>query len=412
MKEIRPSRIGTPGKSEDIVETADVIVIGGGVIGGACAYNLARAGARVTLLEKSEIASGASGGSAGGVRQQNRAPAELPLAMAANPIWKTLEQELEADLEYRRGGHLTLVEHEEQVPVLEASVERQRGRGLDLRMVRGRELRDLVPAAGPQIIAGSYSPQDGFANPMLVTKAFPAAARRFGARICTRTEVTAIRREGNRVVGVDSSRGPIASHWVINAAGAWSPILSSALDIDLPIRPVALQMMVTERAPQMLRPVLGCLGRGLSLKQMPQGQFVIGGGWPGIPDLAADRGWPKIGSPNGSASQVTAVLPATSGLLVLRVWNSLEAKTIDDLPVLGAVDGLEGYLLATGFSGHGFALAPSVGAVLTEFITMGKTSVSLDQLNLRRFAGYDPEKIKAFQAPVPGEGVGTGTLIA
>jgi len=132
----------------------------------------------------------------------------------------------------------------------------------------------------------------------------------------------------------------------------------------------------------------------------------------GIPDMAANRGWPKVGSPNGSASQVTAVLPATSGLLVLRVWNSLEAKTIDDLPVLGVVDGLEGYLLATGFSGHGFALAPSVGRVLTELITTGKTSLSLDQLNLRRFAGYDPEKIKAFQAPAPGEGVGTGVLIA
>jgi sarcosine oxidase subunit beta len=137
------------------VESADVIVIGGGVIGGACAYNLARAGVRVTLLEKSEIASGASGGSAGGVRQQNRDPAELPLAMVANPIWKTLEQELGADLEYRRGGHLNLAEHEEQVPVLEASVERQRARGLDIRMIRGRELRELVPAAGPQIIAGS-----------------------------------------------------------------------------------------------------------------------------------------------------------------------------------------------------------------------------------------------------------------
>ncbi len=158
------------------METVDVVVIGGGIIGGACAYYLAKAGLRVTLLEKSEIASGASGGSAGGVRQQNRDPAELPLAMAANPMWKTLEQELEADLEYRRGGHITLVEREEQVPVLQASVERQRARGLDLRMVRGRELRELVPAAGSQILAGSYSPTDGFANPMLVTKAFPAAA--------------------------------------------------------------------------------------------------------------------------------------------------------------------------------------------------------------------------------------------
>jgi sarcosine oxidase subunit beta len=182
------------------VESANVVVIGGGVIGGACAYNLARAGLRVTLLDKSEIASGASGGSAGGVRHQNRDPAELPLAMVANPMWKMLEQELEADLEYRRGGHFTLVKREEQVPVLEASVERQRGRGLDLRLVRGRELRELVPAAGPQIIAGSYSPQDGFANPMLATRAFSAAARRLRARICARTAVTAIRREGSRVV--------------------------------------------------------------------------------------------------------------------------------------------------------------------------------------------------------------------
>jgi sarcosine oxidase subunit beta len=399
-------------KSEETVETADVIVIGGGVIGGACAYNLARAGLSVTLLEKHEIASGASGGSAGGVRQQNRAVPELPLAMAANPMWKTLEQELETDLEYRRGGHLTLAEHEEQLPALEASVERQRARELDIRMVRGSDLRELAPAAGPQIIAGSYSPGDGFANPMLVTKAFSATARRFGARIYTRTEVETIRREANRVVGVDCSRGLIASRWVINAAGAWAPGLSSALGIDLPIRTVALKMMVTEKAPQILKPVLGCLGRALSLKQMPRGEFVIGGGWPGVPDMVSDRGWPKVGSPNGSACQVTAVLPATYGLLVVRIWNSLEAKTVDELPILGEVDGLEGYLLATGFSGHGFALAPSVGALLTELISTGKTSLSLDQLSLRRFAGYDPDRIREFLTPDREEGLSTGALTA
>ena len=394
------------------MESADVIVIGGGVIGGACAYNLARAGVKVTLLEKSEIASGASGGSAGGVRQQNRDPAELPFAMAANPIWKTLEQELGADLEYRRGGHFNLAEREEQLPDLEASMERQRARGLDIRMIRGRELRELVPAAGPQIIAGSFTPGDGFANPMLVTKALSAAARRLGANICTRTGVTAIRREGNRVVGVDSSRGSIAGRWVINAAGVWSTALSGTLGVSLPIRPKAHQMMVTEKAPPMLTPVLTCLGRGLSLKQMPQGQFVIGGGWPGISDMGAGRGWPKIGSPNGSASHMTAVVPAAIGLLVLRIWNSLEAHTLDGIPVVGEVDGVEGYLLATGFSGHGFALAPSVGAVLAELITTGKTSLSLDQLNLRRYVGCDPEKIREFQAPTPEESYDTGTLTA
>ncbi|MGD0975967.1 MAG: FAD-binding oxidoreductase [Candidatus Korobacteraceae bacterium] len=378
------------------METTDIIIIGGGVVGSSCAYNLARSGLSVTLLEKNEIASGASGGSAGGVRQQNRAAPELPLAMAANTMWKALEQELEADLEYRRGGHINLAEHEQQLASLDASVERQKAAGLDIRMIYGSELRDLVPAAGSQMVAGSYTPGDGFANPILVTRAFSAAARRHGARIYTRTEVKAIRREANRVVGVESTRGLITGRWVINAAGAWSRALSAGLGPDLPLRVQAKQMMVTERAPAMLTPVVTCLGRGLSVKQMPQGQFVIGGGWPGIADMAADRGWPKIGSPNGSARELTAVLPATAALQVIRIWNSLEACTLDLLPIIGEVGDVEGYLLATGFSGHGFALAPSVGALLAEFILTGKTSIPLHQLSPQRFVGYDARQISEF----------------
>ncbi len=378
------------------MENADVVVIGGGVIGGACAYHLARVGLSVTLLEKNEIACAASGGSAGGVRQQNRAAAELPLAMAANPMWKTLEQELDADLEYRRAGHVNLAEREDQVAPLEASVERQKAGGLDIRMVYGSELHELVPAAGSQMIAGSYTPADGFANPILVTRAFADAARRHGCKIRTRTKVHSVRREKNRIVGVESSMGFIASRWVINAAGAWATALCSQLGIDLPIRAQAKQMMVTERAPAMLKPVVSCLGRGLSVKQMPQGQFVIGGGWPGIVDMAVDRGSPKPGSPNGSAREVTAVIPGTAHLNVIRIWNSLEACSIDSLPAIGEVDGLDGFLVATGFTGHGFALAPSVGALLSEFIVTGKTTLQLDQLNARRFAACDAETVKEF----------------
>jgi sarcosine oxidase subunit beta len=138
------------------VDSADVVVIGGGVTGGACAYYLARAGVQVLLFEKGEIASGASGGSAGGVRQQNRDAAELPIAMLANLLWKTLEQELGADVEYRRGGHFNLAEREDQLPALETSVREQQARGLDIRMVYGKELREMVPAAGPQMIGRAH----------------------------------------------------------------------------------------------------------------------------------------------------------------------------------------------------------------------------------------------------------------
>jgi sarcosine oxidase, subunit beta len=393
------------------VESTDVVVIGGGVTGGACAYYLARAGVRVTLFEKGEIASGASGGSAGGVRQQNRDAAELPIAMLANPLWKTLEQELGADIEYRRGGHFNLAEREDQLPALETSVREQHARGLDIRMVYGKELRDMVPAAGPQMIAGSFTQGDGYANPMLTTKAFIAGARAQGARIRTNTPVQRIRREGNRVTGVDVDAGGVASRWVINAAGAWTPGISGSMGLDLPIKPKAHQMMVTEKAPAMLTPVVTCVGRGLSLKQMPQGQFVIGGGWPGLVDMSADRGWPKAGSPNGSAEQVAAVLPATRDLLLLRVWNSLEGHCPDVIPILGPVDGIEGYLLAAGFSGHGFALAPGVGTLFTELITTGRSSLSLDALNLRRFGHMDAATIREFQAPTEHATALTGDIV-
>lgn len=317
--------------------------------------------------------------------------------MAANRMWKTLEQDLEADLEYRRCGHLHLAESSTQVADLEAAVARQRSRGLDVRMMYGGDLRKLVPAVSPRVLAGSYTAEDGFANPILVTSAFATAARRWGAKVLTQTAVTRIRRAGARVEGVDTSSGTIASRWVVNAAGAWSGGLSQTAGVAFLLRPEAHQMMVTEKVRPILTPVLTCLGRALSVKQMPQGSFVIGGGWPGIPDMAEGRGRPKIGSPSGSAAEVTAILPLTGHLLTMRVWNSLEAHAIDEVPVIGPVDGYDGYLLATGFSGHGFALAPAVGKAIAEFVTAGRTSLGIEHLNVRRFGQCEQEKLQAFK---------------
>ncbi len=384
------------------MKAADVVVIGGGVMGCASACYLARAGLDVVLLEQHRIGCAASGASAGGVRQQNRVAQELPLAIRAIGMWKTLEQDLGYDLEYRRGGHLTLIEQEGLMPRLEDSIERQRQRGLELRLVRGQELRELVPHVGPQVVAASYCPTDGFANPMLTTLAFAHAAERAGARIHTDAKVFSITREGGRVTGVDSAHGKIASRWVVNAAGAWSTDLSRAIGIDLPIRPRAPQMSATEKATPMLIPVLGCLGRNLSLKQMPQGQFVIGGGWAGTPRLAEDRALVKAGSPTGSAGDFRAVFPPANSLNIVRVWSGIEAQCIDDMPILGLVDGLEGYVLATGFSGHGFALAPYIGVLMAELITQGTSSHPLDELSYARFRDMDPTAIRKYASDHSG----------
>ena len=370
-------------------ERAEVVVIGGGVIGTSIAYHLARAGVAVTLLEWRSAAAGASGASAGGVRQQGRDPRELPLAIAATAKWATLEEELEFDLDYRRQGHLTLIEREEQLPALAASVAAQRAGGLDLELVLGDELRALAPAVAPHVYGGSYSRDDGHANPMLTALGFAAAARRRGAVVRAGTAATGLAVTGGRVMGVRTAAGPVAADVTVLAAGAWSAALARTAGLELPLEPVGLQMMVTAPGPHCLDPVLGCVGRRLSLKQLPSGGFLIGGGWPGDVLLERGLGLPRAASVAGSALDSAAIVPRAGAVGLERVWVGIEALAADEVPILGPVDGLDGLVVAAGFSGHGFALPPMVGQVIAELIVEGAPSIPLDALHLARFSNAE-----------------------
>jgi sarcosine oxidase subunit beta len=365
----------------------EAVVIGGGVIGSSIAYHLARSGVRTTLLEKNDVACAASGASAGGVRQQGRDPRELPLSMRATVRWATLEEELGADIHYRRGGHLTLTETEQERDALAASVERQRAAGLDLVMVEGADLRELAPAVSPRAIAGSYSREDGHANPGMTTKAFAAAAARHGAEIRTGVTVLGLEVSGGGVVGVRTDEGLLAADVTILAAGAWSKTLAATVGIDLPIAPMGLQMLLTEAVPHCLDQVLGSVGRRISFKQVPSGHFLIGGGWPGDWSLDQSMGRVLPGSVWGSAQAATAIVPATRGIGLEDAWVGIEARAADDVPILGPVAGLDGLVVATGFSGHGFQLSPAIGQVIAELIVEGAPSIPLDALHLSRFDG-------------------------
>jgi len=241
-------------------------VIGGGVIGCSIAWHLAMKGAGVTLLEQGALASGASGASAGGVRQQGRDLRELPIAIRAIARWEQLEKELDADLHYRREGHLTVIEHEDDMPAVEAGVAAQREVGLALDIVTGADLRELAPGLAETVIAGTYSPNDGHANPILTTQAFARAAAREGATIRTGVAVTGIDVSGGRVTGVMTDAGPVRCDHLVVAAGPWSPLLAGPLGIDLPITGFAPQMIATDPMPMQLRQVLGARSRLLSLK--------------------------------------------------------------------------------------------------------------------------------------------------
>lgn len=368
----------------------EVLVVGGGVIGSSIAYHLARSGVRTTLVEKNDIACAASGASAGGVRQQGRDPRELPLSMRATVRWATLEEELEADIHYRRGGHLTLAETVTERDALAVSVERQRADGLDLVLVEGDDLRELAPAVAPHVIAGSYSREDGHANPGLTTKAFAAAAARHGADVRTGVSVLSLEVSGGRVTGVRTDQGSITADVTILASGAWSKTLVAGIGIDLPIAPMGLQMLLTEATTHCLDQVLGSLGRRLSFKQLPNGQFLIGGGWPGDWSLDESMGHVLPASVWGSTLAATALVPAAREVGLADAWVGIEARAADDVPILGPVAGFDGLVVAAGFSGHGFQLSPAVGQVIAELIVEGAPSIPLDALHLARFDTTTP----------------------
>jgi sarcosine oxidase subunit beta len=366
---------------------ADVVVIGGGVIGSSIAYQLAKRGASVTILEAREVACAASGASAGGVRQQGRDPRELPIAMRAIAMWPSLAAELEADLDYHQDGHLTLVAGESDLPNIEQRLAEQQAAGLGIQMLYGDDVREVAPGVAPSIIAGAYCPTDGHANPILTTKALARAAVREGARLREWTPVTGLLTDSGRARGVATPDGNIGADWVVNAAGAWSSQVCAMAGFSVPIEAVAPQMMLTSSLPHALDPVVGCVGKMLSLKQLSHGQYLIGGGWPATVYMDRPRpiGMNRQGSITGSAEASSSVWPVLLKTSVVRVWSGLEAETSDVVPIIGPVPQMDHFLLATGFSGHGFALSPYIGVLIAEQITTGTTPIPIDSLSIRRF---------------------------
>jgi len=377
------------------MKATDVVVIGAGIIGSAAAYYLTKAGVDVTLIDRREIlASGtASQASAGGVRHQGRDLPEIPLALYSINLWRNLEEELGANLQYRQEGMTIVTNEESLIPELEARVRKERSLGLNVGVVKGSKLHDLVPGLSSDIVAGSYCSLDGHANPMQTTNSFIVAAKRQGARIACNCPAECIVAEKGKIVGVKTTMGIIRAKQVLLAAGAWSPSIAATVGVVLPIRHSAIQMMVTAPHPHILNHVLGWRDHKISLKQVPSGGFVIGGGWPaaGDPDTYQTRLLPE--SLARSAETTVQLFPALSGVPIVRAWAGFEAYCLDRQPVIGPIDELNGLILAAGFSGHGFALGPGVGSLIARYVTTGQCSELLRPFLISRFNGGNKEVI-------------------
>jgi len=369
---------------------ASVVIVGGGVMGLSTAWHLRRAdpGVRVSVLERAQPGAAASGASAAGVRVMGRDPAERSLALASLARWPDLARELEAETGYRRGGGLRVALDDEAWQQVPTWVAEQRADGVPVDAIDASLALRLAPGLASTVRGGVFCAMDGQAEAMPTVQAFASAARRLGARVDDGVGALAVVTERGRVVAVtrtDGVRQPCDV--VVATAGAWSVPLLAPLGVRLPIETRALQMLLTEAAPAALDPVVGAFGRRLSLKQLDTGAYLIGGGWPAdITDQPANAWSLREESVSASLAVAREVHPSTGRCALVRGWAGLEAFMPDDLPVLGPVPGIEGLLVAVGFSGHGFALSPVVGEILARLALGRDTQVDVWRgLRLERF---------------------------
>jgi glycine/D-amino acid oxidase-like deaminating enzyme len=414
---------------------ADVVVVGAGIVGCATAYHLARRGVRAVVVERAAVHGEQSRKNWGFVRQQGRDPLEMPLVMEANRIWRGLERELGADIEWVQGGNLALAADEARMARFEAWLPVAKEFGLETRVLRARDLPAVVPGLGGAWVGGMHTPGDGHADPEKTTDAFARAALAHGAAIHLGCAVQAVTTHAGAVGGVVTERGEIRAPWVVCAAGAWSARLLRTLGLGLPQRWVRGTVARTTPAPA----VTACAvwGPGVAFRQRRDGAFNIAAGgaldhdvtldslrqlrfflpnfWknkalfrfhvgrPLLRSLAAalpgsaarrrplvwDRGIAPVPNPvkvRRSLAELHRTLPALPPLGIQRSWAGVIDATPDLVPVLGEAPGPRGLVLATGFSGHGFAMGPIAGRLVAELIVDGKTSLDVAGFRFSRFA--------------------------
>jgi sarcosine oxidase subunit beta len=366
-------------------DKADAVIIGGGVMGCAIAYNLAKEGLKPVVIEKSDIGGEASGSNGGGVRQSARNLKEMPLAMESIQIYGQLHEELGMDVEYVRQGNMRLCTSDEELATMAQSVENQKTVGLELEMLDRRQVLDLNPYVGDKVIGASYCSTDGHVNPFLTTYGFFKNAKTHGAQFYTHETVQEIQLKKGRVSAVVTDKNTFETDLVVNAAGIKGREVANMVGLDLAMRPIFSEALITEALPPLFKQMVGH-AKGLFYgRQTAHGSF-FWGGFVGTEQFIYRDGKPLFHYIGPAISRmVIDYFPVLKDLNVIRTWSGLIAQMSDGIPVLGATEEVPGFIFATGFSGHGFGLAPVIGRLISQLIMDCQTEIPISDFCYSRF---------------------------
>lgn len=363
----------------------DAIVIGGGLHGLSTALHLARRGARVLLLERRHVGRHSSGINAGGVRRLGRAEAEIALSQVAFDLWQRIAGLVGDDCGFVPSAQVRVAENEADMAKLEARAARVRNLGWTHEVLLDRAaLFALLPALSRHCVGALACFGDGAADPMRTVMAFRRACEGAGVAIREGVFVRAV--EPGDPIRVATDAGSFEAPRVANCAGAWAADLARVLGEDIPCGVKASMMIATERLPRFCEPTVGAAGRSLSFKQTAAGAVVIGGGLQGRADVAAETSMVDFRNLAAGARTAGELFPIVAHARIVRTWCGIEARTPDELPVLGESTAARGLFHSFGYSGHGFQLAPAAGLAMAELMLRGQTNLPVAAFAPGRFA--------------------------
>jgi sarcosine oxidase subunit beta len=370
-------------------EAADVVIVGGGVVGASAAYHLAAAGAgRVLLMERAEeLGTGSTGACAGGFRHQFSSRANIMLSLASVRMITGFTEEHGLPLDVTQDGYLFLVRDQAMWAEYLAGVDLQRSLGVEVDVLTPGQAVDLIPGISPEgLIGATFGPKDGIADPSGLTQGYATLARRAGVEIRTGVEVDRIEMTDGRVVGVVTSTGRVSAPAVVNAAGPWAGALAATAGVHLPVEPIPRQVIVTGPFPGAPHRKTLVIDAGTTFYFHREGPGVLMG-------MGGVDEQPSFDTRVDDRFIADEVIPTAIRLFppleeadVRFTWAGLYEMTPDRHPVIGEAPGVAGFYLANGFSGHGFQHAPIVGKLLAEMIVDGgPQTVDVSSLGLERF---------------------------